>query len=188
MKTRHLLLLVAFAGAAWFAFFSDNPDNQGTATAVVKHAPVALAAESVKTEVFRSSTLLEAVSPMAPPENKVHILALQSRPDLPGMSGENLENGLFSSKVWVKPPPPQSNTPEATAQATAPALPFTYLGKKSSNGQIEVYLASGDDVLVAHENDLLRKNYRVKAINPPNLTLVYLPLNQIQQLSIGVIN
>jgi hypothetical protein len=28
--------------------------------------------------------------------------------------------------------------------------------------------------------------YRVDAIAPPNLTLTYLPLNQVQQLNIGV--
>jgi hypothetical protein len=37
-----------------------------------------------------------------------------------------------------------------------------------------------------HENDVIDGIYRVDAIAPPTLTLTYLPLNQVQQLNIGV--
>jgi hypothetical protein len=188
MKTRHLLLLIAFVGVAWFAFFSDKPEDSGIAAAVVKHSPVATTAEPNKVQVIRSSLLAETAAHLPGAENKVQILVLQPRAGLISATGDKTEHGLFSGKVWAQPPPPKSDIPEPIAVPTAPPLPFTYLGKKNSNGKTEVYLAGGDEVLVVHENDLIRKNYRVKAINPPTLLLVYLPLNQIQQLSIGATN
>ena len=70
----------------------------------------------------------------------------------------------------------------------APALPFTYVGKAAEKGEWEVFLARGDKTYLARKNDVLDGTYRVDAIAPPNLTLTYLPLNQIQQLNIGVID
>jgi hypothetical protein len=64
-------------------------------------------------------------------------------------------------------------------------LPYTYIGKKLEDGKWEVYLALGDDTRVVHAQSTFDGNYRVDAIAPPTMTLTYLPLKQVQTISIG---
>jgi hypothetical protein len=68
----------------------------------------------------------------------------------------------------------------------APALPFAYLGKAVSNGEWEVFLTRGDQTLIVRNKMVIDGVYRVESIEPPGLTLTYLPLKQVQQLNIGV--
>jgi hypothetical protein len=69
----------------------------------------------------------------------------------------------------------------------APPLPYTYIGKAVSDGVWEVFLARGADrTLIARNQMVLDGAYRVDAITPPVMKLTYLPLNQVQQLNIGV--
>ncbi len=70
----------------------------------------------------------------------------------------------------------------------APPLPFQFLGKAAEKGEWEVFLARGDKTYVVRKQDVIDGAYRVDAIAPPNLTLTYLPLNQVQQLNIGVLD
>jgi hypothetical protein len=65
-------------------------------------------------------------------------------------------------------------------------LPFTYLGKAVGEGAWEVYLARGDKTYIVRTKTVVDGIYRVDAIAPPTLTFTYLPLNQVQQLNIGV--
>jgi hypothetical protein len=64
----------------------------------------------------------------------------------------------------------------------APPVPFVYLGKKLEGGQWEVYLGRGEEVLIVREGMALDGTYQVKSINPPTLTLLYLPLKQSQTI------
>jgi hypothetical protein len=91
--------------------------------------------------------------------------------------------GLFASHSWEPPPPPVAPAPPPPP--TAPPLPYTYVGKKLEAGAWEVYLARGDQVLVVRPDTVIENTYRVGAILPPTLNLTYLPLNQLQPLSIG---
>jgi hypothetical protein len=51
----------------------------------------------------------------------------------------------------------------------------------------EVFLARGGDrTYVVRNQTVIEGVYRVDAIAPPTLKLTYLPLNQVQQLNIGV--
>ena len=68
----------------------------------------------------------------------------------------------------------------------APPLPFIYLGKVAADGAWEVFLARGDKTYIVRDNTVIDGAYRVEAIAPPVMTLTYLPLNQVQQLNIGV--
>jgi hypothetical protein len=116
----------------------------------------------------------------------IRILALQPRVNLVSATGGMSSAGLFSGKSWaplpvvakLMPPPPPS----------APPLPFTYLGKQAVGGQVEVYLAKGDEVIVVRDQTVIQDTYRVESIKPPMMSLVYLPLNEIQRLSIGATN
>lgn len=93
--------------------------------------------------------------------------------------------------VSLAPPPPpaalmpQSMPVEEPVVPVAPPLPYTVIGKKQEAGGWEVYLSKGDDTYLAHVGDTLDETYRVAAISPPTMTLVYLPLNEQQTLQIG---
>jgi len=97
--------------------------------------------------------------------------------------------GPFAHQDWTPPPPPPQPAPPPPPPPppTAPPLPFTFIGKSVSDGVWEVYLARGARTYVVREKGaVIDGTYRVDAITPPVLTLTYLPLNQVQQLNIGV--
>lgn len=91
---------------------------------------------------------------------------------------------LFGSQSWTPPPAPPRQA-AAPPPPTAPPLPFTYLGKKSEDNQWEIYLARGSDTFIVREQTVIEGRYRIDAIKPPTLTVTYLPLNQVQTLTIG---
>jgi hypothetical protein len=68
----------------------------------------------------------------------------------------------------------------------APALPFVYLGKVLENGVWEVFLARGNETLIVRKQMVIDGAYRVDTIAPPSMTMTYLPLQQVQQINIGV--
>jgi hypothetical protein len=93
---------------------------------------------------------------------------------------------LFAAGSWSPPPAPVKPALQLPPPApTAPALPFIYIGKKWEANSWEVFLAKGDQSFIAKEGTVLDTHYRVDKINPPQMSLVYLPLNQTQTLSIG---
>lgn len=174
MKPRHLMLLAALLLAAGFALFGDK-----TPSSVVEATP-------------RSTTTPAAAparaNPGAPkPALEVAILRLEPRATLIADGAETLGAAApaFGSQNWTPPAPPPAPAPPPPAPS-APALPFTYLGKAVANGAWEVFLARGDQTLIVRSKLVIDGAYRVDAIEPPNLTFTYLPLNQVQQLNIGV--
>jgi hypothetical protein len=197
MKIRHLLMSVGLAGAAWLAFFGDKSSNTEWAAPVARQSaklPSFSAAQSAPSgkSVIRSSTLIEPESQVAPQsqtahmEAEVQILPLQPRVDLMGVNTMHESDGLFSRKSWM--PPPKLAISAPPPPPTAPPLPFTYLGKQTADGLMEVYLARGNEIFIVRDKTVIQNTYRVESIKPPTLSLVYLPLNEIQRLSIGVTN
>jgi len=190
VKTRHLLMLAGFFIAASLLFFGDNsPDTapDGELAKPIARAPGLPASAGSDSPVGeRAGTAFNGTaSGVTQKKSELHILALHSRPDL--IAGSRIGqggDGLFSSKSWV--PPPVKAKPGPPPAPVAPPLPFTYLGKQAAGGHLEVYLAQGDRVIVAREQMLIDGTYRVESIKPPTLSLTYLPLKQIQQISIGV--
>jgi hypothetical protein len=198
MKTRHLLMSAGLVGAAWLAFFGDKSAGAKVAEPVARQSamPSSISAAPAGKGVIRSSTLIEAASQVEPRfqaaqgETEGQILTLQPRVDLMGASSNGHGgDGLFSSKSWTPPPKLAKLEPALPPPPpTAPPLPFAYLGKQSSGGRTEVYLARGDEVIVVRDQSVIQNTYRVESIKPPTLTLVYLPLNEIQRLTIGATN
>ena len=76
----------------------------------------------------------------------------------------------------------------APAAATAPPLPFRYLGKAIEDGQLSVFLARGDDSYSVHAKQKLDEQYRVDKVTGNSVTFTYLPLNQKQTLDIPAVN
>ena len=188
MKRRHLLMGVGLAGAAWLAFFGDKSADTGMASFVPGQSTLspALPAAPAGQGVIRSSTLIEAESEVAQREAEIPITALKPRAELmSGASGDGNDR-LFSSKSWE--PPQLAKLAPPPPPPTAPPLPFSYVGKQTVDGRVEVFLARGDEIFVVGDQTVIQNTYRVVSIKPPMLSLLYLPLSQIQQLAIGVPN
>ena len=95
---------------------------------------------------------------------------------------------MFTSQSWTPPPPPPPPTSakaEPPPPPEAPALPFTYLGKKLEAGNWEVFLARGEKTYIVRDKIVIDGTYRVESIKPPTLSVTYMPLNTLQELSIG---
>jgi hypothetical protein len=86
------------------------------------------------------------------PKN-VPTIAINHAPSLPGPS----------SVTPAGPPPPPS----------APPMTFKYYGYKisSSDGHKAAFLLDGDDILVAGENDTVKRRYRVVRIGVNSITI-----------------
>jgi hypothetical protein len=99
-----------------------------------------------------------------------------------------LASGADAFPSLLPPPPPASLSPAAATEApkpVAPPVPFTVIGKKFEGGTWEVYLARGEQTYIASEGAELAGEYRVGAVGPTQLTLIYLPLNEQQTLQTG---
>lgn len=191
MKPRHLLLGAALAGAALLAIFGERSPEVEVAEAV-ERAPRPRIASPAPSAPAASAGEAAAATPAtqaaAPGAGGSPILALIPREALVGDSDAGFrqgENGVFGRQDWTPPPPPPQPAPPPPPPS-APPLPFTFIGKAVANGAWEVYLTRGDRTYVVRDKSLIDGTYRVDAIAPPLLTLTYLPLNQVQQLNIGV--
>jgi hypothetical protein len=154
--------------AAWLAFGGEPVEHEMARSIPVRaHAP---ARENRAAEPSRSAAGREALVALVPREQ----LIVRS-------NSNSAERPLFSARAWNPPPAPAIPPPAPSA----PALPYTFLGKKHESGVWEIYLARGEQSFIAREGQVLEGTYRVDAIAPPSLKLTYLPLNQAQTLAIG---
>lgn len=175
MKPRHIAMAVALVAAAGLVVFGDNTPEDVVAEPV-ERAQAPAAAPAMENKVASDK------------DKNVAILRLVPREVLIGDSEDRFnagENGLFARQDWTPPPPPPAPAPPPPPPS-APPLPFTFIGKSLQDGVWEIYLARGDRTHLVRENTVIDGMYRVDAIKPPVLTLTYLPLNQVQQLNIGV--
>jgi hypothetical protein len=94
------------------------------------------------------------------------------------------EKDMFAGKSWfVPPPPPKAELP------TAPPLPFIYMGKLAEEGEkVVILLTKQNRSYQVREGDVLDNTYRVDEVQPPVMTLTYIPLNIKQTIQIGVVN
>ncbi|WP_338758444.1 hypothetical protein [Massilia sp. METH4] len=185
MKPRHLLMGGALVLAAGLVLFGDNAPEVEVAEPVERaQAPVAAPRPAGR------GAAAQPAAPLADPT----ILRLIPRAELIGATGEGAfqgSDGVFAGQnLNPAPPPPQapSGPPPAPPAPTAPPVPFTVLGKGVADGAWEVYLARPDRTYVARVGTVIDGMYRVDNIAPPTLTVTYLPLNQVQQLNIGVMD
>jgi hypothetical protein len=180
MKPRHIAMGAALLVAAGLAAFGDRSPQGEVAEAVER--PLSARAVAARTANSASSAASKPVPPIA---------RLVPREALIGggkdsfNAAEGAEGALFGRQDWTPPPPPPP-PPAAPPPPTAPPLPFTVIGKSLEDGKWEVYLASGERTHIAHEGAVLDGAWRIERIAPPLMTLTYLPLNQVQQLNIGV--
>ena len=170
MKPRHIAMGAALVLAALLLAFGDRSPEGELAEAVER--PGAAPARTA-----RSTT-----KPVKP----VPVIArLVPRDVLIGKGPGAGADSLFARQDWTPPPPPPPQ-PAPPPPPTAPPLPFAVIGKSLEDGKWQVFLASGDRTHIAAPGAVIDGAWRVDRIAPPLMTLTYLPLNQVQQLNIGV--
>lgn len=183
MKPRQIAMAAALLGAAALLAFGDRTPSSDVAEAVERSAPPAVSAAAPPARSGQRASATTAAADIA-------ILRLQARAQLIGESGEGAfagRDGVFLGQNWNPPPPPPSTAPPPPPPPpSAPPLPFSYIGKAAADGAWEVFLARSDRTYVVRAQTVIDGVYRVDAIAPPMLTMTYLPLNQVQQLNIGV--
>jgi Tfp pilus assembly protein PilP len=69
-------------------------------------------------------------------------------------------------------------------QATAPPLPFRYVGRLSQNGKVEVLLMQGDKLYSISAGQKIGDDYVVERIGDSSIAFRYLPLKLRQNLDI----
>jgi hypothetical protein len=193
MKPRHMALGAALLAAAALVLFGDRAPDTDVAQAVDR--PAGRQIQRPAAALVPAASLRAAAPQPADAGKGQPIQALVPREVLIGDSETGFgqdQNGagagsIFGHQDWTPPPPPQPVVAAAPPPPpTAPPLPFTFIGKSVGDGAWEVYLARGDRTYVVRAHEVIDGTYRVDAIAPPLLTLTYLPLNQVQQLHIGV--
>jgi hypothetical protein len=98
----------------------------------------------------------------------------------------------FAIRQWQPPPvaapvqAPVVASPQAAAPPPSgpPPLPYKYMGRMLDDGAEVVYLARGDDSVIARLNDTLQSTYRVVAISQQALELEHLPTGERQTLTV----
>lgn len=191
MRPRHIVMGLALAGAAALTVFGDSRPEVTVAEAV-ERTPARSAATGPATAQATPAAATVAATPGGARSGEAAILRLLPRDELIGAVGEGSfksKDGVFGGQTWnppPPPPPPESLKPEPPPP-TAPPLPFQFLGKAAADGQWEVYLGRGEQTFVVRKGSQIDGAYRVENIAPPTLTITYLPMNQVQQLHIGVI-
>ena len=161
---RRTLLGAALGVAAWLVFFADPP---------LGDSGIAEPAGSRGEGNANSSAARAANEP-------IEILELRPR------VASTAKSTLFGSTAWVTPPKPApAPPPPPPPPPRAPQLPFGFIGKRFDGVRWEVFVSRGADTLILHENDLVDGTYRIDSIHPPQLSVVYLPLNEKQSLAIG---
>lgn len=200
MKPRHLALGLALLVSAGFAVFGDKTPAGDVVEAAPRQAapPQAAPRQAAPRQAALDTSALPPTAVNASLRSAVRNDAGSGKtatpvPDLLALiprerlmeDGEAVKEGAFAVQNWTPPPPPPMKPPPAPPPV-APPLPFIYLGKAQENGAWEVFLARGSETLIVRQQQAIDGVYRVDAIAPPTMTLTYLPLQQVQQINIGV--
>ena len=176
MTRRHWLMLAGLLGACSLLLFGEP-------------APVTQVAEAVERAVAVPARKAAAAARQA--EVQPLIVALLPRAQVAGEDGDTFAGGeqIFQRQSWAPPPvAPAVMAAPPPPPPMAPPLPFVYLGKAAADGAWEVFLSRADKTYIVRTNTVIDGAYRVMVIAPPVMTLNYLPLNQLQQINIGVLD
>lgn len=174
---RRSIALAAVAAAALLAALYADPAREIVQPDARAHVS---AAES------RAGAAVDA-SPESAVAMDPDLARAQRRFDPPDRSG-SIED-LFAPRSWARPeaqpaPPPPVAGPEAPPAApTAPPLPYKYLGQLREPGRTVVFLARGDDPVMAETGQVIDGDYRVERISETEVEFTYLPLATRQILS-----
>jgi hypothetical protein len=94
----------------------------------------------------------------------------------------------FAPRSFASAAPPAAAANPAP-RPSAPALPFSYLGKAIEDGKLSVFLARGDDNYSLSPGKKRKiGDYRVDKVTESQVTFTYLPLKTRQTLDIPAVH
>lgn len=99
----------------------------------------------------------------------------------------------FAPRVWEAPPPPPPVAVVKPVQSLAvaevvtppagpPALPFQFVGQMNDSQERVVYLARGEQAMIARAGEVLEGTYKVLEITALQIEFEHLPTGQKQAL------
>jgi len=92
----------------------------------------------------------------------------------------------FEARSWAPVAPvPVAKGPVVPPKPVAPPVPYRVAGQVIHDGMNQVVLARDDRVFTVLEGDTVDNVYRVESIRPDAVTLIYLPLNERQQIAVN---
>lgn len=170
--------------AAWLALFGDKiPSHEQVVTTVppmasLANRPRASIPERPNASIAQAAgkaAVLTALEPLIPRQQLY-----------PQGASKTSSKDLFASGSWTAPPKPVTPSPFMPPPLpSAPPLPFAFIGKKLEGTTWEVYVTRGEQSFVLRQGSVIDNTYRIHAVTPPSMNLIYLPLGQTQTLAIG---
>lgn len=180
---RWRLWLALLIGAAALALFGDKTPVDAVVPAATtmgrERAPAANGAPP-------GAANLGALNPRPVPQALPLDLPIDRARLYPLGQSPQHRRDLFAAVSWLPAPPAPAPTPAPRPVETVPALPLlTVVGKKFEAQQWEVYLARGDQTLIAREGTTIDDGLRVDRIAPPTMDLTIVSTGQGMTLNIG---
>ncbi|NVD69563.1 hypothetical protein HUX88_03195 [Duganella sp. BJB1802] len=131
---------------------------------------------------------VSAAAPRLPPAAKALVSVAADAVAIDAEESSDVDP--FAPRGWQAPPPPAAPPPAAPLVVAAvdltppgpPALPFRFVGSMNDNLEQVVYLARGDQALVARTGEVLDTEYKVVAINAQQIEFEYIPTGARQAL------
>jgi hypothetical protein len=147
----------------------------GTAAVVIAGAAIAV----FVLEPSPRTTVVSAQPTALPAESRAALLP-SGLPERQSLSGSRTD--VFAAAPWAQPPVAPKPKPvvqeSASAGVSAPPVPYRFVGTVKHGGEVVYALAKGDSVFPITAGDTIEGIYRVEAITPQIVTLVYLPLEE----------
>ncbi|MGO5000041.1 hypothetical protein [Oceanisphaera sp. W20_SRM_FM3] len=114
-----------------------------------------------------------------------------SKPSAAISNNRAVNADLFAAHSWYVAPKRAPvalvpvSLPPPPAKPMTPPLPFRFIGKLDDSQKIRVFLQQGEKVHVVSQGDVIDGTYRVDGVTDDGMTLLYLPLQVTQSLSVG---
>jgi hypothetical protein len=119
--------------------------------------------------------LLAKLQNVEPPPTMRNIFQYGAAPPPPVPAGKIVELPKNTPTITInRPPPPPPGPPPPPPAPTAPPMTFKYYGYKvsKSDGRKEAFLLDGDDIIIAGENDSMKRGrYKVVRIGVNSITI-----------------
>jgi hypothetical protein len=147
-------------------------------------------------------TVAAIVYPIPDPVPAVPSAALPSKSVAPQRASQQAQQqgrGLwiasdddpFAPRVWqavtpvteVAPPPPPPQ-PAPVQEAPAPPLPYRFIGQMQDDGKRVLYLGRGEQVVLAHQGDVLEDSYKVVSVGETQVEFEFIQSGLRQTLLI----
>ncbi len=155
----------------------------------VAESPVAEAVEAVTTRPNRVGIAKSTTQPLASQQAQGSRFVQASKQDIFQTTTASAPEAKVVEATQEIPPMPlpaavMAVVPEPVV-ASAPPLPFVYIGKYVEDGELRVFLGHQGLNLIIRDGDVIQQLYKVESIKPPLMTLRYIPLDVEQHLAIG---